>query len=179
MKAINFKNYKIVLLKAHQSELFFKLIDDNRKRLEAFFAGTVSRTKTLDDTIVYGKLIEQRINEKSYFPYIIVDKKSDLFIGLIDVKNIDWSIPKAEIGYFIDANYEGKGVISEGLGLLLAYLVNTYKFKKLLCRTSSKNIGSLKVALKNGFELEGTIRRDYKTTKGELVDLNYYGRIFN
>ena len=33
--------------------------------------------------------------------------------------------------------------------------------------------------LKNGFELEGTIRRDYKTTKGEVVDLNYYGKVFD
>jgi len=179
MSTIHFENYKIILLELHQSTLFFKLIDDNRKRLEAFFAGTVSRTKTLDDTILYGELMEQRIKDKSYFPFIIVDKKSEAFIGLIDIKNIDWSFPKAEIGYFIDANYEGKGVISEALGLLVDYLVNTYQFKKLLCRANSKNLGSLKVALKNGFELEGTIRRDYKTTEGELVDLNYYGRIFN
>jgi RimJ/RimL family protein N-acetyltransferase len=34
------------------------------------------------------------------------------------------------------------------------------------------------VILKNGFELEGTIRNDYRTTKGEIVDLNYYGRVF-
>jgi ribosomal-protein-serine acetyltransferase len=62
--------------------------------------------------------------------------------------------------------------------LLVDYLVEAYQFKKLLCRANNKNAGSLKVALKNGFELEGTIRRDYKTTEGELVDLNYYGRIF-
>jgi ribosomal-protein-serine acetyltransferase len=178
MDVIHFGNYKIMLLESHQGESFFKLLDANRKRLEAFFAGTVSRTKTLKDTINYCKLIEERITEESYFPFAIVDKSSCAFIGLIDVKNIDWSIPKAEIGYFIDEQYEGKGIISEGLGLLVDYLIEAYQFKKLLCRANNKNAGSLKVALKNGFELEGTIRRDYKTTEGELVDLNYYGRIF-
>ena len=30
---------------------------------------------------------------------------------------------------------------------------------------------------KCGFEKEGLIRRDYKTTSGELVDLIYYGKL--
>jgi len=34
------------------------------------------------------------------------------------------------------------------------------------------------VALKNGFELEGIIRNDYRTTDNKVVDLNYYGRVF-
>jgi len=178
MKAIRFREYEKVILKPDQSELFFNLIDNNRKRLEAFFAGTVSKTKTLAEAFDYCKLIDKRIKDKSYLPFVIIEIHTNNFVGLIDVKNIDWPIPKAEIGYFIDSNYEGKGIISDGLGLLVTHLVETYDFKKLLCRANCNNIGSLKVALKNGFELEGTIRRDYKTTKGELVDLNYYGRIF-
>ena len=178
MDPIHFRNYTITLLEPHQGETFFKLIDDNRPRLEAFFAGTVSKTRTLEDTLKYCKHIEEHINDKHYFPFIIKDTRTDMFIGLMDVKHIEWSIPKAEIGYFIDAHYEGKGIISEGLGLLIAYLADTYQFKKLLCRASSTNLGSMNVALKNDFELEGTIRRDYRTTEGTLVDLNYYGRLF-
>ncbi|MFT5779805.1 MAG: ribosomal-protein-serine acetyltransferase [Crocinitomicaceae bacterium] len=32
-----------------------------------------------------------------------------------------------------------------------------------------------KLAESCGFEIEGTIRKDYKTTSGELIDLIYYG----
>ncbi|WP_299885864.1 GNAT family protein [uncultured Lacinutrix sp.] len=175
---MQFDDYKIELLKPNESEAFFKLIDANRRRLEDFFAGTVSKTETLLETILYCKEIEERIIEKSYFPFIIINTVTNKFVGLVDVKNIDWHIPKAELGYFIDAAYEGNGIITRATGLVIDYLMETYRFRKLLARVGSKNIGSIHVALKNGFELEGTIRKDYRTTKGEVVDLNYYGRIF-
>ncbi len=176
---ISFNNFNIKSLDTNESERFFYLIDTNRNRLEDFFAGTVSKTKTLQDTIAYCDDIKQFVLEKSYFPFVICDLETDAFIGFIDVKNIDWNIPKAEIGYFIDCNYEGKGIISKFLGDVIEHLSDRYHFKKLLCRSNSRNVGSIAVAKKNGFTLEGTIRKDYKTTKGEIVDLDYYGRIFS
>jgi len=174
---ITFENFNIIDFDTQRGEAFFSMIDSNRARLEDFFAGTVSRTRTLEDTINYCAVIAQKIQDKSYFPYIITNKSDD-FIGLIDVKNISWNVPKAEIGYFIDSKFEGKGIISKALGAIVDYLIKTYQFKKLLCRANSKNQGSINVALKNDFQLEGIIRNDYRTTKGEIVDLNYYGKVF-
>ena len=175
---MQFENYKISLLEVDQSESFFNLIESNRERLEDFFAGTVSKTKTLEATFDYCKEITQKINDRSYFPYMITNLETNEIIGLIDVKNIDWNVPKAELGAFIDKKYESKGVITNAAALVVDRLIEAYQFKKLLCRANSRNLGSINVILKNGFELEGTIRNDYKTTKGEIVDLNYYGRVF-
>lgn len=175
---IHFNKFYITDFDTKQSIPFFNLINNNRSRLEDFFAGTVSKTKNLEDTIAYCSVIKQRIKDESYFPFVILSKEENKFIGLIDVKNIDWNVPKAEIGYFIDSNYEGKGVISKSLGYVIEHLIQTYKFKKLLCRVNSKNQGSINVAIKNNFQLEGTIRNDYRTTKNKIVDLNYYGRVF-
>ncbi len=134
---------------------------------------------TLEDTLVYCAEIQNKIEAKTYFPFMITDKNTGKFIGLVDVKNIDWNVPKAELGSFIDKDYEGKGIVSTATNLVVAHIVEKYKFIKLLCRANSRNKGSIAVILKNGFELEGTIRKDYRTTKGEIVDLNYYGRVFN
>ena len=175
---MQFDHFKIAILQQEESKSFFDLIEKNRPRLEDFFAGTVSRTKTLEDTIAYCKIIQQRIQERSYFPFMITDLKTNAFVGLVDVKNIDWNVPKAELGSFIDTNYEGRGITSKASHLMVDYLVEKYKFIKLLCRANSRNKGSIAVILKNGFQLEGTIRNDYRTTKGEIVDLNYYGRVF-
>ena len=175
---MQFEKYKISLLEVNQSELFFNLINDNRERLEDFFAGTVSKTKTLDETLRYCNEIAQKIEDRSYYPYMITNLETNEIIGLIDVKNIDWNVPKAELGAFIDKSHESKGVITKAAALVVDHLIETYQFKKLLCRANSRNKGSINVILKNGFELEGTIRNDYKTTKGEIVDLNYYGRVF-
>ena len=173
-----FENYKIKLLDKDDAEIFFKLIDKNRVRLEDFFAGTVSKTQTLKDTLTYAVEIEKKIVSKQYFPYMITDTNTSEFIGLVDVKNIDWNIPKAELGSFIDYDYQGKGIVSKATNLVIEHIVSEYKFIKLLCRANSRNKASIAVILKNGFELEGTIRKDYRTTKGEVVDLNYYGRVF-
>lgn len=175
-----FDHFHISEFDTQQGEALFELIDSNRLRLETYFAGTVSQTKTLANTLQYCQTIEQRRKNRTYFPFIISDKTGDAerFIGLIDVKNIDWNIPKAEIGYFIDANYEGQGIISNALSSVLDHLEQTFRFKKLLCRASGDNLGSINVALKNGFELEGIIRKDYKTTNNEIVDLHYYGKVY-
>lgn len=176
---MTFDHYSINLLQANESEAFFNLIDSNRPRLEDFFAGTVSKTLTLEATKKYCIEIHQRIKDKSYLPYLITDLETHTFVGLVDVKNIDLNVPKAELGYFIDSKYSQKGITSKAVKLVLDVLIETYQFKKILCRIGSKNKSSIHVALKNGFELEGTIRKDYRTTKGEIVDLNYYGRVFD
>ncbi len=176
---IIFDNYKISLLDTNDSRAFFELIESNRPRLEDFFAGTVSKTRTLIDTIAYCVEIQNKIQSKTYFPYMITDMTTGKFIGIVDVKNIDWNVPKAELGSFIDHQYEGKGIVSKATNLVVDHSVEKYKFIKLLCRANSRNKGSIAVILKNGFELEGTIRKDYRTTKGEIVDLNYYGRVFD
>jgi ribosomal-protein-serine acetyltransferase len=176
---LEFEHYKIELIAADKSEALFDLIEANRPRLEDFFAGTVSRTRTLKDTIDYCVEIQNRIESKTYFPYMITDNNTTKFVGLVDVKNIDWNVPKAELGSFIDSEYEGKGIVSKATSLVVEHSVEKYKFIKLLCRANSRNKGSIAVILKNGFELEGTIRKDYRTAKGEIVDLNYYGRVFD
>lgn len=155
------------------------MIKRNHSRLKNFFAGTVKFTKTLEDTKNYSLLIEKRIAEKSYFPYIIKDRETGKFIGLVDIKNIDWTIPKAEIGYFIDKNSEGQGIITKAVKELLIRINKEFKFKKILCRSVKENLGSIAVAKRNGFEYEGTIRRDYRTSDGDLVDLEFYGKLYN
>ena len=174
-----FENFKIIDFDPNGATSFFKLVDDNRSRLEDFFPGTVSDNNTLEDSLQYFQSVDQKVKDLSYFPFILCDKKTDKYIGLVDLKRIDWRIPKAEIGYFIDEKYQGKGIISTAVAAVISYVEKEYQFKKILCRTHSENKGSIQVALKNGFELERIIRNDFKTTKGEMLDLNYYGRIFN
>ncbi len=170
--------FTIQLLNTVSSHLFFLLINKNRERLEDFFAGTVKYTQTPEDTHRYCMEIEQKIERKEYFPYLIIDSETEKIIGFIDVKNIDWNIPKAELGAFIDKDYEGRGIITRVLKIVIDRIVSQHGFKKLLCRISDRNTRSINVALRCGFELEGTIRRDYRTTDGTLVDLNYYGKLF-
>lgn len=174
---MHFDHYTIRLLTPADLGGFFELVQKNRPRLENFFTGTVSRTQTLEDTRNFVADITQRAAARTYFPYLIIDTSNNQLAGFLDLKNIDWNIPKSELGCYIDAEYEGRGITTKAFCLFCDFCFQEYGFKKLFLRTHPSNTSAIRVAEKAGFELEGTLRRDYKTTAGELVDLLYYGKL--
>jgi len=174
---MEFSHFKLRLAEPEDATAFFQLIDRNRPRLEDFFSGTVARTRTPEDTQAYIEEIMQRIAARTYFPYFLIDTKRPGFVGLIDVKNIDWNIPRAELGCFIDREYAGQGIASDAFRYVVKHLIDDLGFEKLFLRTSPANLSAIALAEKTGFKQEGLLRHDYKTTKGELVDMVYYGLV--
>jgi ribosomal-protein-serine acetyltransferase len=155
----------------------FHLIDTNRARLEDFFAGMVAITRTLEDTEKHVVNMLAKAEARTYFPFALVDMRTDRMVGFVDVKSIDWKIPKAELGAFMDAAHEGQGLASKALEAITRYCFDELKLDKLLIRTHEGNVGARRVVEKNGYQLEGTVRKDYRTTAGVVVDLMYYGKV--
>jgi RimJ/RimL family protein N-acetyltransferase len=174
---MRFDNYSIRLLSTEDVDAYFELVKRNRKRLEDFFTGTVSKTGTLESTREFVLDMMNRTKERTYFPYLLVDDTDQKIIGFFDLKNIDWNIPKSEVGCYIDERYAGKGLVTKAFGLFCDFCFTEFNFSKLFLRTHHSNSSARRVAEKCGFEIEGTIRRDYKTSSGALVDLIYYGRL--
>jgi RimJ/RimL family protein N-acetyltransferase len=174
---INFEHYTIRPLELSDLESYFSMVESNRKRLEDFFTGTVSRTRTFEDARQFVTELIQKRESKSYYPFIIEDNEAKELAGFIDIKNIDWNIPKAELGCYTDEKYAGKGMTSEAFSLITDYCFDHFGFAKLFLRTHESNIAAQKLAERNGFQIEGKIRKDYKTTNGEVVDLIYYGKV--
>lgn len=170
-----FHNYLIRPMQQNDAAAFFKMVEVNRARLESGFAGTVSKTKSLQATEDFVANNIKRREAKEYFPFIILDTTNQNAIGYIDVKNIDWNIPKAEFGCFLAKAYLSKGISKQAMQLVIDYLFNELGFTKLFLRTQPVNTEACGLAEKLGFEKEGLLRKDYKTTSGELVDLVYYG----
>jgi len=107
--------------------------------------------------------------------FIIEDVKEGKLAGAIFLKNFDFTIPKCELGYFIDKEYEGKGVTSKATTKIVRYCFDNLKLNKIFLRAAATNFPSKKVAEKNGFITEGILRKDFKTEAGELIDVVYYG----
>ena len=172
---ISIENYLIRPLGISDLHKYFDLVTRNRERLEDFFTGTVSRTQNIESTKDFLIEISERRAEEKYFPFIVIEETSGNFVAFFDLKNIDWSIPKTELGFYTDGNYAGKGITSKVLPVFLEHCFTNYKFRKIFLRTHESNKAAQALAAKCGFTLEGRIRHDYKTTAGELVDLMYFG----
>ncbi len=174
---MRFDNYTIKPLEKSDLKAYHQMVQDNRKRLEDFFVGTVSRTKTEADTVRFVDEMVERAQRKEYYAFLIVDEKAHKLAGFLDFKNVDWNIPKAEVGCYIDEHYECRGITTTAFVLLCRYGFDRLGFEKIYLRTHNENKSARRVAEKAGFILEGTIRKDYKTTAGQLVDLLYYGKL--
>ena len=177
MKHMRFPPHALRPIAVEDGPALFHLIDTNRALLEDFFAGTVAVTRTLEDTENHLVNMLAKAEARSYFAFTLVDERMDRMVGFVDIKNIDWKIPKAELGAFIDAAHEGQGLASKALEAITRHCFDELKLDKLLIRTHEANIGARRVVEKNGYELEGTVRKDYPTTAGVVVDLMYYGRV--
>ncbi|MCD6069385.1 MAG: hypothetical protein K0S33_4211 [Bacteroidetes bacterium] len=174
---MQFDQYTIRLLDKSDSLSYYKMIDSNRPRLEDYFATTVSKTRTYEESLVYLGDVMERLTNKSYLPFVIVDTSTGDFAGYIDVKNINWKIPKGEFGCFFDERYTGKGLSKKAFSMVIDHLFNEYGFNKLFLRTHETNTAARALAERCGFIKEGLIRKDHITTKGEIIDLVYYGLV--
>lgn len=177
MPPILFDHYVIRLLDTDDLLPYFALVERNRDRLNNFFTGTVSRTQTLEDTKTFLADITERARARTYLPYLIVDTRNGAFAGFLDLKNIDWTVPKSEVGCYMDESYAARGLATKAFRTFCNHCFAEAGFKKLFLRTHHTNTAAIRMAESSGFQKEGILRWDYKTTSGELVDLLYYGRL--
>lgn len=173
---IVFDQFQIKPLNTENPGKLFHLLNNNRERLENDFPVTIGNAKTFEKLEDYCIQIQEKVKNKTYLPYIIYSNHE--WIGFLDVKRIDWSFPKGEIGYFMDEKFEGQGLMTKAIKVWTEYLVDKYQFIKLVARIDIANVGSSKVVLKNGFQLEGTLRKDHRTLEGKLIDVSYYGKLY-
>lgn len=176
---ITFENYTVRPLEVGDLNAYFDLVERNRKRLEDFFTGTVSRTKDLSETEIFLNEMITKRTQRQYFPFVLVDQNTNEFLAFIDLKNLDWTIPKTEIGCYTDEKFAGKGLTTKAMQAFVDYCFKEFQFRKIFLRTHEGNKAAQLLAEKCGFKVEGKIRMDYKTTSGEIVDLIYYGRLHN
>jgi RimJ/RimL family protein N-acetyltransferase len=110
--------------------------------------------------------------------YLIFLKDTDEFVGSTGFHNIDWSVRKFEIGYWIDTRMSGNGYMAEAVGKLTELALNELNGKRVEIRCESTNDKSRAVPERLGYELEGILRNEDLSVDGErLTDTCVYGKI--
>jgi RimJ/RimL family protein N-acetyltransferase len=94
-------------------------------------------------------------------------------IGQIQVKNIDWEIPSAELGYFIGASWQRQGYAGESINAILRLTLQQLNFRRIFLRILPANHNSFLLAKKLGFHEEGLHRNAFRCGLGELHDVRY------
>lgn len=155
-------------------DAFYDLIQKNKDRLADYFPVTLEKTATPDITAESIKMY-QVLLEKGELYTLLVENDEAKIIGLVFIKNIDPKTRKCELGYFIDKDEEGKGIMNKAIKETINIAFNDLGLNKIYCRIGIDNIKSNNLVLRNGFKLEGVLREDHMKSDGTLIDLNYYG----
>lgn len=121
---------------------------------------------TATEQFLTAKLEE--IGEKSGF--VIADRASEIYIGQLDLTNIDWKNRVAGLGIVIAKPHLGQGYGSEALRLLQRFVFDSLNLNRLELRVHDFNHRARRCYEKCGFQEEGRLRQ-YHFRNGQYSDM--------
>lgn len=152
----------------------YRLVQAERARLMPYFPVTCKRCSDPSATRSYIKEMLTRAKRQEFFCFVMRDYEGGEAIGLIFLKEFDWTVPKCETAYFISSIYERRGLTTMGLMWTVDYAFTKLGMQKVFARVVPSNIGSYRVLENCGFEREGLLRRDFRASDGSLHDVYIY-----
>ncbi|MBP0725775.1 GNAT family N-acetyltransferase [Bacillus sp. RG28] len=136
-----------------------------------------SMPEITETEITVRRAHNQFLNRES-LRFFIFSKETDEFIGTCSLHNINWDIPKFEIGYWIDIRFSGKGFMTEAIQRLTHFAIQELNGRRIEIRCESSNMKSRTIPEKLGFELEGILRNeDFSADGKKLIDTCIYAKI--
>ena len=166
--------YIINPLNTNDVEQLCQFILDNSERLKRYFPVTLSSNATLEKSIEYIAIKNKEIEEKINFTYAIRDKNNQEIAGLMILKKIDWDKKQGEFAYCIGSQFEGKGLTSFAVAEMTKFAFDELHLKTLQIMAHKTNLGSIKVALNNGFVWQRTALNEFTPTNESPLDMELY-----
>lgn len=159
-----------VLLRTYQLEdapELFKAVDNSRAHLRKWLAWVDSTTRPEhSQQFIQQSLAAQ--NKQEALALGIFYKQE--LIGGIGMHAWDHTLKKAQIGYWIKKEYEGKGIVSSCLVRFVDFLFEKVGLNKIEIQFLAENQRSAMVAERLGCKIEG-ILRDGTIMNGNFKDI--------
>ncbi|WP_039075821.1 GNAT family N-acetyltransferase [Bacillus sp. MSP13] len=161
----------IRLLEPKDAERIAQLIIENQQRLGEwlFFAENPSSAETYRETIIPDWRREYA-DMNSIESGLLYDGS---LCGMIGLHHLDQINRKAEIGYWIAQEYEGKGIMTAACRTIITYAFKELELNRVALCAAVGNHKSRAIPERLGFQEEG-IARDGLFVNGKYHDLVYY-----
>ena len=101
---------------------------------------------------------------------------NDMLIGTIGFYRLKLEHHTAEVGYMMDPDHWGKGLMSEALQAVVECGFEQFCFHRIEAITDPANAASRALLLKNGFALEG-IQKENFLWNGKFLDSCLFARL--
>ncbi|GAA4967033.1 GNAT family protein [Algibacter aquimarinus] len=138
----------------------------NEDSLKRYFPKTLEQNLTPDLSNIF---VEKKVNQfqaKEEYLFTVRENESHKLVGLVYIKEVDWTKKQGEFAYCIDYNFEGKGIMTEAIQQLSEYAFENLGIETLQIIVHKSNIGSVKVADNCNFTYIKTLKNEH-TPPGE------------
>lgn len=114
--------------------------------------------KGLDEAQKYVAQDLDAVNQGRAVIWSITEKNRDVAIGKCILFQFSESNRRAEVGYVLNRQYWGRGIMSEAMAAVIEYAFGDAGLHRLEADTDPDNAGSLKMLERLGFQREGLFR---------------------
>lgn len=148
-----------LLLRTYSEEdagALFVAVNNNRTHLNPWLMW-VSQTTRPDHSLQFIQQSKQKTHNQEALDLGIFH--NDTIIGGVGMHNWRHDVKKAEIGYWLTKDYEGKGIISSCLSHFVPFLFDKLGLNKIEVHFVAANKRSARVAEQLGCRIEGVLRQ--------------------
>ena len=171
MEHLRINDYlRLEKVKLSMAETIFMTINRDRNYLKTWLP-FVEFTQEVTDTERFLQNVIFETKNKTIEMFSIWYKEE--FSGLLGFNQIDHLNKKAEIGYWLAENMQGKGIITACTKVIVGYAFQKLNINRLQIKVAVGNKKSAAIPQRLGFKLEG-IERNGELHGQKFLDLEIY-----
>lgn len=123
----------------------------------------------INDAKVYIRTIKKGYKEKRFIRWVIEDREIKKVLGLVTLHHIDYINFNAHIGYILNRNYWGKGIMKQVGNKILQHSFEEVGLHRIEAHIDPRNNNSIKLIEKLQFEKDGLLKESA---------FNYHKKVF-
>lgn len=131
----------------------------------------------VEDTEEFVRRAHANFIRRESLPLILLDKGAGSFVGSSGLQEVNWAVPRFEIGYWLRTSCTGKGFMTEAVNAITTFAFDTLDARRVEIHMDDRNERSWRVAERCGFALEGILRHHELDNDGLLRDTRIYAKV--
>ena len=165
---------KLRMIEPRHAEELNSLVIQNYEHIREWSAWLKDRERPVEQTLEWIKGNLKQFAENKGFEVCI--RYRGEIAGQIGYNYFDWNDRRTEIGYWLGASFQGKGLITKACRVLIDYAFNELSLNRVEIRCGVENIKSRRIPEKLGFREEGIVR-EAEWLHDHFIDLVIYGML--
>jgi ribosomal-protein-serine acetyltransferase len=166
---------KLAVNLPHFAEVLYNLVNQNREYLKEWLPWLDDTTEQ-KDVEEFTKSVVSQMAEGRGLTCVVVFQ--DNIVGVVSYNSIEPSTKTGYIGYWLDKDHNGKGIMTKSVDKLIEIGFRELGLRKVEISCAVDNTKSRSIPERLGFKKEGVIR-NAENLYGRYVDHVVYGLMKN